>query len=82
MKTAENSTLAVGATISHYRIVSKIGAGGMGEVYLAQDTKLDRKVAIKFLPESLVTDEQARKRLVREAHHRAAWFAATVHAVG
>src|SRR2546427_4608260 len=39
----------------------------MGEVYLAQDTKLDRKVAIKFLPESLVADEQARKRLVREA---------------
>src|SRR6266496_1564183 len=53
--------------ISHYRIIDKLGAGGMGEVYLAQDTKLDRKVAIKFLPESLVADEQARKRLVREA---------------
>src|SRR3989441_5311568 len=59
--------LAVNSIISHYCIVSKIGAGGMGEVYLAQDTKLDRKVAIKFLPESLVADEQARKRLVREA---------------
>src|SRR5436853_7901675 len=57
----------INTNISHYRIVSKIGAGGMGEVYLAQDTKLDRKVAIKFLPERLVADEQARKRLVREA---------------
>src|SRR2546425_3333677 len=54
-------------TISHYRILHQLGAGGMGEVYLAQDTKLDRRVAIKFLPESLVADEQARKRLVREA---------------
>jgi serine/threonine protein kinase len=57
----------IGTTISHYSILSKIGAGGMGEVCLAQDTKLDRNVAIKFLPESLVADEQARKRLVREA---------------
>src|SRR6266481_1561071 len=59
--------LSVNTTLSHYRIVSKIGAGGMGEVYLAVDTKLDRKVAIKFLPESLTADEQAGKRLVREA---------------
>jgi len=59
--------LTANTTLAHYRIVSKIGAGGMGEVYLAQDTKLDRKVAIKFLPERLVADEQARKRLVREA---------------
>src|SRR5437667_4882753 len=57
----------ISETISHYRILSKLGAGGMGEVYLAQDTKLDRKVAIKFLPESLVADQQAKKRLVREA---------------
>src|SRR5438132_1522725 len=54
-------------TISHYHILSRIGAGGMGEVYLAQDTKLDRKVAIKFLPQDSIADEQARKRLVREA---------------
>src|SRR5207302_5389999 len=60
-------TLAAGTKLGRYEIRAKIGAGGMGEVYLAQDTKLDRKVAIKFLPESLVADEQARKRLVREA---------------
>ena len=60
-------TLASGTKLGRYEIRAKIGAGGMGEVYLAQDTKLDRKVAIKFLPESLVADEQARKRLVREA---------------
>src|SRR6267143_3704209 len=60
-------SLTAGRKLGRYEIRSKIGEGGMGEVYLAQDTKLDRKVAIKFLPESLVADEQARKRLVREA---------------
>jgi serine/threonine protein kinase/Flp pilus assembly protein TadD len=59
--------ISPGIRFDRYEILSKLGAGGMGEVYLAQDTKLDRKVAIKFLPESLVADEQARKRLVREA---------------
>jgi serine/threonine protein kinase len=54
-------------TISHYRIVSKLGAGGMGEVYLAEDTKLNRKVAIKFLPTNSVASEQANRRLLREA---------------
>ncbi|PYS61395.1 MAG: serine/threonine protein kinase, partial [Acidobacteria bacterium] len=60
-------TIASGTRLGRYEIRSQIGAGGMGEVYLSQDTKLDRKVAIKFLPESLVADERARKRLVREA---------------
>jgi len=59
--------LAKGMTVSHYRIVEKIGAGGMGEVYLAQDTELDRKVAMKFLPPHLCRDEDCRKRFKREA---------------
>jgi len=62
-----SSNFPPGARLGHYEIKSQLGAGGMGEVYLAQDTKLDRKVALKILPESLVADEQARKRLVREA---------------
>lgn len=53
--------------IAHYKILTQLGAGGMGEVYLAQDTKLDRKVAIKVLPQELVSDEHAKRRLVREA---------------
>ena len=59
--------LDAGTRLGRYEICSKLGEGGMGDVYLAQDTKLDRKVAIKFLSEHLHSDEHARKRLVREA---------------
>ncbi|MEK6409303.1 MAG: protein kinase [Acidobacteriota bacterium] len=54
-------------TIGHYRIIRKLGQGGMGEVYLAEDTRLSRKVAIKFIPEELVKNEQVTRRLIREA---------------
>lgn len=56
-----------GRTVGHYRILSKLGAGGMGEVYLANDTKLHRKVAIKFLATESTADQLANKRLIREA---------------
>ena len=57
----------IGQTLSHYRIVEKIGAGGMGEVYRANDEHLDRDVAIKVLPSGTLTDEHARKRFRKEA---------------
>jgi len=60
-------SLAANTTLSHYRLLSQLGAGGMSEVYLAEDTSLNRQVAIKFLKEESVGDEQARKRLLREA---------------
>jgi len=66
-RTQTHVVLTKGTMVAHYRIVEKIGAGGMGEVYLAEDTQLNRKVALKFLPPHLCQDEDCRARFKREA---------------
>jgi len=80
-KTQTHIVLTKGTMVSHYRIIEKIGAGGMGEVYLAEDTKLDRKVALKFLPPHLCRDEDCRKRFKREAQAAARLGHANIVAV-
>jgi hypothetical protein len=81
----ENPQSLLGQQIGSYKVISLLGAGGMGEVYLAQDARLERRVAVKMLPAELASDPERMRRFVREAKAASALNhpnVATIHEIG